>query len=119
MIQAFLSLLKAAPAARIVNVSSGLGSLSRMAGAAGGGRSSLAYATSKSALNAITLQFANELKGASISVNAVSPGYCATKLNGFSGPRTPEQGAQVALRLLTEDGFGTGGFYSDDGPFPW
>jgi hypothetical protein len=53
-------------------------------------------------------------------VNAADPGYCATDLNGHSGPRTPAQGAIAAIRLalLPDDG-PTAGFFSEDGVEPW
>ena len=80
----------------------------------------LAYASSKSALNAITVQFANELRDTPVKVNAVCPGYVATDLNNHSGPRTPEQGARVAVRMATLPADGpSGGYFNDDGRVPW
>lgn len=120
--QAFLPLLKAAPAARIVNVSSGLGSLTYMSDPAGefSEFNVLAYNTSKTALNAVTLCFAKELANTPIKINAACPGYTATDLNNHSGPRTVEQGAEIAVRLATLDADGpTGGYFNDDGPIPW
>jgi len=68
----------------------------------------------------VTVSFAAELRGTGIKVNAADPGYCATDLNGHSGPRTPAQGAIAAVRLATLPSDGpTGGFFDEDGPVPW
>ncbi|WP_435823447.1 SDR family NAD(P)-dependent oxidoreductase [Kitasatospora aureofaciens] len=121
---AMLPLLRRSAAARIVNMSSELGSLAHMAdpGSPWSAYTSilLPYCSSKSALNAITVLYANELRGEGILVNAVSPGYCATDLNRHSGIRTAEEGAAVAVDLATvgEDG-PTGAFLTEDGPIPW
>ena len=119
---ALLDLLRAAPAARIVNVSSGLGSMALMADPGGpyAGALLLAYNSSKSALNSITVTYANELRDTPIKVNAADPGYCATDLNGHAGPRTPAQGAVAAVRLATLPADGpTAGFFDDEGTVPW
>jgi NAD(P)-dependent dehydrogenase (short-subunit alcohol dehydrogenase family) len=119
---AMLPLLREAPAARIVNLSSGLGSLALTSDPDGPfpGALLLAYNSSKSALNSITVTYANELRDTPIKVNAADPGYCATDLNGHAGPRTPAQGAIAAVRLATlpEDG-PTAGFFDDEGTVPW
>lgn len=119
---AMLPLLRRSAAGRIVNVSSSLGSLARAAGPEGphSGPNALAYNSSKTALNMITLCYARELRDTPIKVNAVDPGYCATDLNGHSGTRTAEQGAQIAIRmaLLGPDG-PTGTYQSDEGIIPW
>jgi NAD(P)-dependent dehydrogenase (short-subunit alcohol dehydrogenase family) len=80
----------------------------------------LAYNSSKTALNAMTVQFAKELRDTPIKVNAADPGYTATDLNHHTGTRRVEQGARIAVRLamLPADG-PTGGFFDDDGPLPW
>jgi NAD(P)-dependent dehydrogenase (short-subunit alcohol dehydrogenase family) len=122
LIQVMLPLLRKSAHGRIVNVSSSLGSL----GLASQPDSTIAqmqvlgYNTSKSALNSMTVQFANELKGTSIKVNAICPGYCATDLNGNSGPRTPAQGAVAAIEyaMIGDDG-PTGGYFDDNGRIPW
>ncbi|GLW35921.1 SDR family oxidoreductase [Actinoplanes regularis] len=118
---AMLPLLRRSAAPRIVNVSSSVGSLARQtAPGAEMGPIAAAYSPSKSFLNAVTVQYARELSGTKILINAACPGYCATDLNGFSGHRTPEQGAATAIRLATlpDDG-PTGGFFEDAGPVPW
>jgi NAD(P)-dependent dehydrogenase (short-subunit alcohol dehydrogenase family) len=120
--QAMLPLLRKSKHGRIVNVSSSLGSLT-LASQPDSPMASfvaLGYNTSKSALNSITVQFANELKGTPIKVNAICPGYCATDINGHSGPRTAAQGAVAAIEYATigEDG-PTGGYFNDEGRVPW
>lgn len=124
VIKAFLPLVKKAEAGRIVNMSSGLGSLAQtgdpnwaFAAAATGYP---AYNTSKTAINALTVQFANELRGTPVKINAADPGYVATDLNNNSGYRTVEQGATAAVRLATLDADGpSGGYFDEDGPLPW
>ncbi|OIJ68856.1 SDR family oxidoreductase [Streptomyces mangrovisoli] len=118
---ALLPLLRRSPSPRIVNMSSSVGSLAlQSAPGAGVGPIAVAYAPSKSFLNAVTLQYARELSDTKILINAGCPGYCATDLNGHRGLRTPEQGAAIALRLATlpDDG-PTGSFFDDAGVVPW
>lgn len=120
--QAMLPLLRDAPAGRIVNVSSSVGSLTRTAdptnpyrGVVGG-----SYTPSKTALNAVTLAFAVELESTRIKVNAACPGFIATDLNNFEGTGTVEQGAREPVRLALLDASGpTGTFSSAEGPLPW
>jgi len=120
--QAMLPLLRRAPAGRIVNVSSGGGSLTAMSDRGNPYRRMMGvtYGPSKTALNAITLAFAAELETTTIKVNAADPGYTATDLNDFRGVRTVEQAARepVRLALLGDDG-PTGSFSNEDGPLPW
>jgi NAD(P)-dependent dehydrogenase (short-subunit alcohol dehydrogenase family) len=122
VIQAVLPLLLRSEAGRIVNVSSSLGSLCLTSDPASPISQFLllGYNTSKTALNAVTVQFANELRETPVKVNAVCPGYVATDLNGHSGPRTPEQGARIAIEMATipQDG-PTGGYFNEDGRIPW
>ncbi len=68
----------------------------------------------------MTIQFAKELKDTPIKVNAICPGYCATDINGNSGPRSAAQGAVAAIQYATigEDG-PTGGYFNEDGRVPW
>jgi NAD(P)-dependent dehydrogenase (short-subunit alcohol dehydrogenase family) len=122
--KAFLPLLEKSPAGRIVNVSSTLGSLTHQSDPNDPFQAMAltynAYNESKSALNAATVQFANELRGTKIKVNAICPGYVATDLNNHSGPRTTEQGAKIAVKmaLIGEDG-PTAGYFDDNGVIPW
>ncbi|WP_116244096.1 SDR family oxidoreductase [Nocardiopsis sp. FIRDI 009] len=106
---AFLPLLRASAAARVVNVSSEVGSIATMADPDGPFRDlpvTPGYPVSKSAVNMVTALYARALRDTPIKVNAANPGYCATDLNGHGGHRTAEQGARVSLRLATlpEDG---------------
>jgi NAD(P)-dependent dehydrogenase (short-subunit alcohol dehydrogenase family) len=118
---AMLPLLRRSAAPRIVNMSSSVGSLTRQSvPGAETGPISIAYSPSKTYLNAVTVQYAKELAGSGILINAGCPGYTATALNGFRGTRTPQQGAAIALHLATlpDDG-PSGGFFEDAGPIPW
>jgi NAD(P)-dependent dehydrogenase (short-subunit alcohol dehydrogenase family) len=117
-----LPLLRRSAAARIVNMSSSLGSLALASDPASQQYPVmlLSYNSSKSALNAITIQYAKELRDTPIKINAACPGYCATDLNDHQGYRTPEQGAEIAIRLATLDEHGpTGGYFDENGPLPW
>jgi NAD(P)-dependent dehydrogenase (short-subunit alcohol dehydrogenase family) len=118
---AVLPMLRRAPSPRVVNVSSTVGSLTlQTAQADAVGPISAAYSPSKSFLNAVTIQYAKELAGTGILVNAGCPGYVATDLNGHRGVRTPEQGAAIFLELATlPDGGPTGTFRDDSGIQPW
>jgi NAD(P)-dependent dehydrogenase (short-subunit alcohol dehydrogenase family) len=120
--QAFLPLLRRSEAGRIVNLSSGLGSLTLNSDPSSpfAAVKYLAYNTSKSAVNAITVQFAHELRETPIKVNAADPGYVATDMNRHQGFRSVEQGAATPVRLATLPPDGpTGGYFNDDGPVPW
>ena len=120
--QALLPLLRRSKAGRVVNLSSGLGSLTQNSDPswAFAGVKYLAYNTSKSAVNAITVQFAHELRDTSIKVNAADPGYVATDMNRHQGVRSVEQGAATPVRLATLPASGpTGGYFNDEGPVPW
>jgi len=121
MIQAMLPLLRKSDAGRIVNMSTGLASLALTRGPDGPMAFSrmLAYNSSKTALNAVTVQFANELAGTPIKVNAANPGLCATDLSDGKG-RPAREGAAVAidLALLGADG-PTGGLFGETGAVPW
>lgn len=120
---AVLPLLRQSSSPRIVNVSSGVGSLTRQAAAAVDGQAgpvAAAYSPSKTFLNAVMLQYVRELADTPILINAACPGYVATDLNGFQGHRTTEQGAATPIRLATlADGGPTGGFFEDAGVVPW
>src|SRR6202022_4873801 len=118
---AMLPLLRRSAHPRIVNMSSSVGSLTlQLSPGAETGPIAVAYAPSKTFLNAVTVQYAKELHDTNILINAACPGFVATDLNGFRGVRTPEQGAAIAIRLATlpDDG-PTGGFFDDAGVVPW
>ncbi|RNL86160.1 SDR family NAD(P)-dependent oxidoreductase [Halostreptopolyspora alba] len=124
--EAMIPLLRRSAGARVVNVSSDVGSLgqtrdpdhhmSRVPAA-------LAYGPSKTALNAVTVQYAKALGPDGILVNAAAPGACDTDFtrdSGFVAPRTAARGAAVAVRLaVLPDGGPTGGFFGEDRAVPW
>lgn len=120
--QAMLPLLRKSASARIVNVSSELGSLSlnsnpdwKFAHV-----KPLGYNASKAALNMFTVLLAAELRDTGIKVNAANPGFTATDLNDHRGHQTVAQGAVAATRLaLLDDDGPTGGFFSADQEEPW
>jgi NAD(P)-dependent dehydrogenase (short-subunit alcohol dehydrogenase family) len=120
---ALLPLLRRSASPRIVNMSSGVGSLTRQSATTdelSTGPVSAAYSPSKTFLNAVTVQYAKELHDTNILVNLGCPGFVATDLNGFRGVRTPEQGAAIAIRLATlPDGGPSGGYFEDAGVIPW
>jgi NAD(P)-dependent dehydrogenase (short-subunit alcohol dehydrogenase family) len=118
--QAFLPLLEEADAPIVVNVSSGMGSLTvttdpdRFESTLNG----LAYPSSKAAVNMLTSQYAKAHPR--IMINAVDPGYTATDLNGHRGTQTIEQGAEVIVRMATRPaGSATGTFVDVNGVVPW
>ncbi|GKT61653.1 carbonyl reductase [Colletotrichum tofieldiae] len=120
----FLPLLaKSQQVKRVVFISSGAGSLTLWSTPGSPTRAfkAPAYAVSKTALNALCLQYAvahNEEK--SWKFNACCPGYCATNLNGYSGTNTPEAGADIACHLASIGGDGpTGTFVNSGGTLPW
>jgi NAD(P)-dependent dehydrogenase (short-subunit alcohol dehydrogenase family) len=95
-----LPLLRTSRAGRIVNLTSDLGSLTMASGDPDHPRL-LAYNSSKAALNAVTVTYANELRDQGILVNAVSPGSVATDQNGHRGVLSPDQGALLPIRMAT------------------
>ncbi|NUR69337.1 MAG: SDR family oxidoreductase [Hamadaea sp.] len=119
---AMLPLIRRAPAGRIVNVASEVGSFALTLDQSSPYWSlvSLGYPVSKTAVNMITAQYAKELWDTPIKVNSVCPGYTATDLNGMSGFKTPEEGARVAVRLAQIGADGpTAQFFNEAGPLPW
>jgi NAD(P)-dependent dehydrogenase (short-subunit alcohol dehydrogenase family) len=119
--QALLPLVKKSSSGRIVNVSSGLGSITHNADPDWpyAAVKLTGYNASKAALNMFTVLLAAELKDAGIRVNAVDPGYTATDLNGNSGHQTIAEGAAETVRVaLLIDG-PTGGFSNTEGVEPW
>ncbi|MBO2465575.1 SDR family oxidoreductase [Actinomadura violacea] len=123
---AMLPLLRRSPAGRIVNLSSELGSLTLLTDPSSPffPFNLLAYNSSKTALNAVTIAYAKELADTQIKVNLANPGYCATDLNGNSGFRTPVQGAEEVVLLATvgddgPNGAFQGGAEKPGQPVPW
>ncbi|RIV36065.1 SDR family oxidoreductase [Micromonospora radicis] len=117
---ALLPLLRRAPAPRVVNISSSVGSLTWQADpTVEVGPVMAAYAPTKSYLNALTVHYARQLAGTGILVNAVCPGLVATDFTGGQG-RPVEAAAATPVRLATlPDGGPTGTFVNDDGVVPW
>jgi NAD(P)-dependent dehydrogenase (short-subunit alcohol dehydrogenase family) len=118
-----LPLLRETPGARIVNVSSGVGSLTRNSDPSNPHRANFGpvYPASKTALNALTLAMSIELESEGIKVNAVSPGFTKTNLNNYEGTETVGEGAAETVRvaLLGPDG-PTGTFtHAKLGTIPW
>ncbi|HEY0937236.1 MAG TPA: SDR family NAD(P)-dependent oxidoreductase [Trebonia sp.] len=117
--RAFLPLLRAAIAPAIINVSSGLGSLTRAANPdeLESQWVSLAYASSKTAVNMLTLQYAKAFPD--IRINAVDPGLTATDGTGNIGKDVSE-GVQAAVRMALLRGAAPTGTFTDiNGPVPW
>jgi NAD(P)-dependent dehydrogenase (short-subunit alcohol dehydrogenase family) len=115
--QSFIDLLKKSAEPRIVNVTSGLGSLTlhsdpswkyyQVKGAA--------YGPSKTALNAYTVHLAHELKDTAFKINAVDPGYTKTDFNHHNGPGSVEDAAAIVVKYATIGADGpTGKFFSQD-----
>ena len=117
---AFLPLLQASDAPVIVNVSSGLGSLTvttdpqRMESQL----PTVAYSSSKAAVNMLTSQYAKAFPA--IRINVVDPGYTATDLNANRGTQTIEEGAEIIVRMAQTGPDGpTGGYFDRHGRVPW
>ncbi|MBS1557054.1 MAG: SDR family oxidoreductase [Bacteroidetes bacterium] len=110
--KAFLPLI--ADRGRIINISSGGGSMTDPVGGW-----SPAYCVSKTFLNSITRQLAYELSSRQISVNAMCPGWVKTDMGGRSAPRTVQQGADTAVWLATAEKIPTGKFFRDRKEIPW
>jgi NAD(P)-dependent dehydrogenase (short-subunit alcohol dehydrogenase family) len=120
--QAVLPLLRRSPAGRIVNVSSGLGSLTRLSDPAYdySGFNLLGYNTSKTALNAFTVSLAKELSETPIKVNSADPDWVRTDMGGAAATHSVEEGADTPVWLATLPADGpTGGFFHKRKPQPW
>jgi NAD(P)-dependent dehydrogenase (short-subunit alcohol dehydrogenase family) len=114
MCRAFAPFMRVHQYGRIVNVSSGMGSIANMAGY------SAAYKLSKLVMNAMTRIMADEIKEINIKVNTMAPGWVRTDMGGPSAPRSLAQGADTIIWLATlpDDG-PTGGFFEDRKPIAW
>jgi NAD(P)-dependent dehydrogenase (short-subunit alcohol dehydrogenase family) len=120
VLHAFLPLLRRSAAPVVVNVSSGLASLTGVSnpGAPAYGYPGVAYPASKAAVNMITVQYAKAFPG--MRINAVEPGFTKTDLNGNTGVQTVEQGAEIIVRMAQVGLDGpTGGFFDAEGTLPW
>lgn len=118
VLRAFLPLLERSATPVVVNVSSGLGSLTLFAPAPADVYPGVAYPASKAALNMVTVQYAKAFPH--IRINAVDPGFTKTDLNGNTGTQTVAEGAEVVVRMaqIAADG-PTGSFVNRDGAVPW
>ncbi len=113
LVQAFLPMLKSADEARIINIASGMGAFNEMwAG-------HLAYRTSKTALNGLTMVLSKDLANTNIKVNSMCPGWVQTDMGGMSAPRSVQQGADTAFWLATATNIETGRFYRDRREIAW
>ncbi|MGI5380026.1 SDR family oxidoreductase [Streptomyces sp. CA-251387] len=117
---AFLPLLRKSAAPVLVNVSSGLGSVTHVSDPDHPAYHypGVAYPASKATVNMLTVQFAKAFP--EMRINAVEPGFTATDLNGRTGTQTVEEGAEIIVRMaqLGPDG-PTGGYFDVGGPLPW
>jgi NAD(P)-dependent dehydrogenase (short-subunit alcohol dehydrogenase family) len=120
--QTLLPLLRKAPAGRIVNLSSILGSntLHATPGSPIYEAKAFGYDASKAALNSFTIHLAHELKGTKIKVNSAHPGWVKTDMGGEAAPMELPDGARTSVRLATlpEDGPNGGYFHMNDA-LPW
>jgi NAD(P)-dependent dehydrogenase (short-subunit alcohol dehydrogenase family) len=115
---AFLPLLQRSATPVVVNVSSGLGSLTLFAPAPADIYPGVAYPASKAAINMITVQYAKAFPN--LRINAVDPGFTKTDLNGNTGTQTVEQGAEIIVQMAQVNSDGpTGRFFNAEGSLPW
>jgi NAD(P)-dependent dehydrogenase (short-subunit alcohol dehydrogenase family) len=117
---AFLPLLQRSAAPVVVNLSSGLASLTRVtaAGTPTYAYPGVSYPASKTAVNMVTVQYAKAFPN--MRINAVEPGFTKTDLNGNTGIQTVEQGAEIIVRMAQVGPDGpTGGYFDAEGTLPW
>ena len=121
VIRALLPLLKRSAPSRVINQSSTLGSLGVLSDPASPfyGTNLLAYNSSKSALNGLTLAFSKDLAADRIAVNSVCPGWVKTDMGSDAAPRSVDQGAAIAVKLATMENPPTGHFLDDQGEIVW
>ena len=113
MSRKFFPLLEKSRNGRIINVSSGMGSLEHM------GEGYAAYRMSKTALNSLTVVMAADTANSRVKINSMCPGWVRTTMGGSSAPRTVEQGADTIVWLATEKDIPTGKFFRDRKVIPW
>ncbi len=112
IINAFFPFMK--KGSRIINVSSGAGSLNEM------GNYAPSYSISKAALNGVTKQFASVLKHKGIAVNSVCPGWVKTDMGGLTAPRDVKSGAEGIVWLADKADYSlTGKFFRDRKEIRW
>jgi NAD(P)-dependent dehydrogenase (short-subunit alcohol dehydrogenase family) len=120
VLHAFLPVLRRSAAPVVVNVSSALASLTRVASPSHRAYAypGVAYPASKAAVNMITVQYAKAFPN--MRINAVEPGFTRTDLNGNAGTQTVAQGAEIIVRMARVAADGpTGGYFDAEGPLPW
>ena len=114
MAQAFIPLMKKENYGRIVNVSSGAGTINGMGGGTPG------YSISKTGLNVLTIKLANNISNYNILVNAVCPGWVRTEMGGSGAPRSPEEGAETIVWAAELQDRGLNGkFFRDKREISW
>jgi NAD(P)-dependent dehydrogenase (short-subunit alcohol dehydrogenase family) len=120
VLHAFIPLLEESSAPVVVNVSSGVGSLGLASGPEGAYREANypVYASSKAALNMLTIRYAAGFPN--MRINSVDPGFTATDFNQHRGTQTVEQGAEAIVRYaqVAPDG-PSGGFFDRNGAEVW
>jgi NAD(P)-dependent dehydrogenase (short-subunit alcohol dehydrogenase family) len=120
--QTLLPLIRKAPAGRIVNLSSLLGSLTLHSDPSSPiyDHKAFAYDASKTALNAFTVHLAHELRETKIKVNSAHPGWVKTEMGGEEAPMEVSEGGKTSAQLATlpEDG-PTGGYFHLGQALPW
>ncbi|OYQ32991.1 hypothetical protein CHU92_13800 [Flavobacterium cyanobacteriorum] len=122
-IKHLLPLLKKAPYANIVNVASTAGSITDQSDPASPFYSmrAIAYASSKAALNMVTVQVAKQLAGTDVKINSICPGWVRTDMGTEHAPRTVAQGASIIVKMasLAKEDTTNGAFVDDLGIIPW
>jgi NAD(P)-dependent dehydrogenase (short-subunit alcohol dehydrogenase family) len=109
-----IPIMKSRRYGRIVNLSSGMGSLNEM------GAGYIGYRLSKAGINVVTRVLAAESEGMGILVNSVDPGWVQTSMGGRGASRTVQKGAETVVWLATlPDNGPTGGFFRDRKAIPW
>ena len=120
MLHAFVPLLEKSSTPVVVNLSSGLASISGIADPASHTHfyTGIGYPASKAVVNTITIQYAKQYPR--LRINAVEPGFTNTDLNGRSGTQTVEEGAEIIVRMAQIGPEGRTGTYSSiHGPIAW
>jgi NAD(P)-dependent dehydrogenase (short-subunit alcohol dehydrogenase family) len=124
--QLFLPLLRRSPRGQVINVSSARGSLTLSSSPSTPPTVSMPYSISKTALNALTLEFDKLAENKDVEFQCIAPGHCKTAFNGFRGSRDPLDGAKVVVELVTaeKDGFPSGFWQMEEGDdepktIPW
>lgn len=119
--EAALPLLRAAKGARVINLSSGLASFAQVLDPTNDYFQVKlpAYVSSKTAVNALTVQLAKILEPQHIMVYAVDPGFSDTDMNHHTGPRPVVKAAETIVWIATEKQPPKSGYYYDQAPAPW